>query len=432
MNSITDTKIQMKWYDKTEMVLLACALSSISVSFHITIWCLAALVANTLVKICCGGLRYNREKGFLWIMVAYWGLYLLSMAWTDQTATGWKEVGQLAPLALFALVFLFSDMQYLDTHRIRILFWCMTATMATLFLVRSGVALYRHRDGLFPLDYFFEPDVFDSTHHTYISIYLAAGLAFLYHEVVVAWKNGSKSLRIAICACAALLYCFLICKNSRGGHLLLCLLGGIIVFDQLVWHKKIWRAIVLIVGFTLLGIGTHYVIPNSQARQTVVMVSSEQETLQHHSDNRFLIIGKALRAAKDNLPWGVGAGDRTAVLNGYYSEYEVTHRLSPKDPHNQFADTLMTTGIPGLALLLAMIIWPFGVMLKNRGFKVVQNPDRWVLCAAMILLCPIVTALFESVLERQLGLLFFCLAYCLTAQIITLENKNKFDIHEKS
>lgn len=424
MNSITDTKIQMKWYDKTEMVLLACALSSISVSFHITIWCLAALVANTLVKICCGGLRYNREKGFLWIMVAYWGLYLLSMAWTDQTATGWKEVGQLAPLALFAIVFLFSDMQYLNTRRIRILLWCMTATMAALFLVRSGVALYRHRNELFPLGYFFEPDVFDSTHHTYISIYLAAGLAFLYHEAVVAWKDGSKGLRIAICVCAVLLYCFLICKNSRGGHLLLYLMGGIIVFDQLVWHKKTWRAITLIVVFTLLGIGTHRIIPDSQTRQTVVVVPSEEETLQHHSDNRFLIIGKALRAAKDNLPWGVGAGDRTAVLNGYYTEYEVSHRLSPKDPHNQFADTLMTTGIPGLALLLAILAWPFSIMHKNKWFRTAENPDRWVLCAAMVLLCPIVTALFESVLERQLGLLFFCLAYCLTSQIITFENKN--------
>ena len=413
----------MRWFDKTELVILAGALASAPISFHLTIWCLAALVANIVVKICCGGFRYNKEWRWLWLFVAYWGMYLLSMLWTADVTTGWKELGQLAPLPLFALVFLFSDMRYLSRKHLRMIFWALAISTAALFLVRSGVALYRHRDCLLPLDYFFEPDVFDTTHHTYISIYLAAALAFLYREFVTEWKEGGTGFRILLCCCAALIYCFIICKNSRGGQVLLLMLALIAVFDQLVWHKKPLRAVVLLCGFGLLGFGSLKVVPDGQERKTVVAVAPETETDTHHSDNRFLIIGKALQAAKDNLPWGVGAGDR-AILDTYYTEHEVKHRILPKDPHNQYADTLMTTGIPGLLILLGIVCYPFAVIFRRKLFRVGVDPERWVLCLASVLLCSVVTALFESLLERQLGLLFFSLTYCLTLCVVIGERRN--------
>lgn len=407
----------MRWFDKTELVILGGALASAPLSFHLTIWCLAALMANTVVKICCGGFRYNKEWKWLWLFVAYWGMYLLSMLWTTDVATGWKELGQLAPLPLFALVFLFSDMRYLSKEHLRMIFWALAISAAALFVVRSGVALYRHRDCLLPLDYFFEPDVFDTTHHTYISIYLAAALAFLYREFVTEWKQGELWFRILLCCCTILIYCFIICKNSRGGHVLLLMLAIIAVFDQFFWHKKPLCALAMLCGFGLIGFGSIKVVPEEQERKTVVTMAPEEVSDEHHTDNRFLIIGKALHAAKDNLPWGVGAGDRT-VLYSYYTEHEATHRILPKDPHNQYADTLMTTGIPGLLILLSIIFYPFILIFKGKRFSISVDNDRWVLCIAMVLLCSIITALFESLLERQLGLLFFSLTYCLAFNII--------------
>ncbi len=116
----------------------------------------------------------------------------------------------------------------------------------------------------------------------------------------------------------------------------------------------------------------------------------------------------------DNNAWlqGTGIGSRQEILNRYYKKYNVytgNPRLGDRgylgyNFHNQFVETTVGTGIPGLIILLSIVIYGILCMRRKLFFP---------------LFVYIVTLLFfmtESVLERQAGIMMFCL--------IILANRN--------
>lgn len=118
----------------------------------------------------------------------------------------------------------------------------------------------------------------------------------------------------------------------------------------------------------------------------------------------------AVEILNDEQSWttGVGIGSRQTILNDYYKNYGIylgnpdlgdTGYLN-YNFHNQYLEVLVGTGIPGLILLLLVLINMFANNNKQRLFP---------------LMVYTITVLFfgiESVLERQSGIIFFCLISC--------------------
>ena len=109
---------------------------------------------------------------------------------------------------------------------------------------------------------------------------------------------------------------------------------------------------------------------------------------------------------------GTGINSSQTVLNEHYAKsgvYTGNPDLEDKGYleykfHNQYLETLVSTGIPGLVILLLIILNIF----FNRRYK--------LLFPLPVL---IITTLFfftESVLERQAGIMFFCIT------VLTLTN----------
>jgi O-antigen ligase len=119
------------------------------------------------------------------------------------------------------------------------------------------------------------------------------------------------------------------------------------------------------------------------------------------------LAGKIL---EDKNVWltGTGIGSRQGVLDSYYSDYGIytgNPDLGDKgylgyNFHNQYLEVLVGTGIPGLLLLASIIILIFSVKRGKLLFPF------WVY---VVMICFFIT---ESVLERQAGLVFFCLLWC--------------------
>jgi O-antigen ligase len=108
---------------------------------------------------------------------------------------------------------------------------------------------------------------------------------------------------------------------------------------------------------------------------------------------------------KDAWLQGTGIGSRQEILNSYYKKYNVytgNPRLGDRgylgyNFHNQFAETTVGTGIPGVIILLGILIYVFTSFRRQLFFP---------------LFVYIITVLFfmtESVLERQAGIMMFCL-----------------------
>ena len=98
-------------------------------------------------------------------------------------------------------------------------------------------------------------------------------------------------------------------------------------------------------------------------------------------------------------PWGVGTGDATdeLCLNAIHKNYTnlIGHHFNA---HNQYLQTLLTVGIPGLIILLTYCFYPLYFSIRKK--------DMLYLSFAIIL---IFNLLVESMFEIRAGVQFFAI-----------------------
>ncbi len=100
--------------------------------------------------------------------------------------------------------------------------------------------------------------------------------------------------------------------------------------------------------------------------------------------------------------FGVGLNSRDILANQFNKNgfpYEASIRLNS---HNQFLETQLAFGIPGTLILLWMLLTP--LIRRNTWNQSLIIPFLIIVCISM---------LFESILVRQWGIMFFVLFYCI-------------------
>lgn len=95
---------------------------------------------------------------------------------------------------------------------------------------------------------------------------------------------------------------------------------------------------------------------------------------------------------------------RGMAVEYIYVENAIKHDLNA---HNQYIDTMISIGIIGLLLLVAYFLIPFVIAIKLKVFDVV--------CFAFLVMIAI-NAMFESIFEMQMGIIFFCFFWQLFIQ----------------
>ena len=240
----------------------------------------------------------------------------------------------------------------------------------------------------------------DYMHHSYMAVYLLIGLAFLYTEVdglESGGKHNCKYILIGLCTCILLL--FLLMINARTGILGLLLLLAMCWLHQTFVRKHRRLAIVTLVMAPLLLLVLHWSLPDGFQR----MSATFQEASQGKEDDRIAHIKQVMAVIKENIVFGVGAGDQKAALAPQWG-YTVEEQDRVSNTHNQYLDTWLATGLLGLAALLAMMIVPICYAWRRKNF--------FMFCFICIFA---VSILFESMLERQMGVVFYCVMLLLFA-----------------
>jgi O-antigen ligase len=96
-------------------------------------------------------------------------------------------------------------------------------------------------------------------------------------------------------------------------------------------------------------------------------------------------------------PWGVGSGDANDALKEKYIEKNLLRPLNENlNAHNQYLQTTIATGIPGLILFI--------VAMLSALWAAVLKPDYGYLLFLILFLFCIIT---ESMLESEAGVIFF-------------------------
>lgn len=399
----------------TEYALLIAVAAVLPFSWHISFYLLTLLVINAIISAIVTkrlGIRNLRRLG--WISLVAMGVlplvYLVSLIYTSNMAEGKAEVARKMLLLAYAITFLLFDWSFLSRKHILGILQFMTAALLVRFVIRLGISAHTIASGGMPLSqcvgFFFDP-----MHHGYLSMYILLAISYLAYIALYQENTNKIFLYISTTVSIIALTAYLFILQSRSGLLGLSIVAiGIIllIFLELKRYRLgvfLSCIAVAVVFAALLTPLTHHRLADTLAKVIT----------QDKSDERYIISRASLNVVKANLPWGVGAGDRIDELVDEY------HRIGAEkqywrryNPHNQYVDTLMTTGIVGLLVLLAVFIVPLVdcILSKNHLF-------------AFFLLVIATSALFESILERQMGINFFCFFYCL----FIVENKeyNKID-----
>ena len=380
----------MKRLSTTERLHFAALLftaASMPLDFHVGIWACIILLATSLAKAIAerrlGNHSLNR-RARLWLLapVVYWLVLAASLLWTNDLATGWQLLSLKLSLPAFSVAMLATDTGYLDENRRRYVGYSLLLAQTAVFLYFTGRAILR---GLGVIEAGSE---FDPRHHAYTALYASAALIFVYRELSRRWTSSAPWHRTALVLAAAIQILYIVLVNSRAGMIALVLVAAACTVHTFIMYRDL--RITAIVGVSLaVGIfaATH-LVPSHTNRISASMQNVD-------GDARVKIYHANLTLTMKNPLAGYGAGDYHAMQQHQYGDMNYFKgEQTTYNAHNQYVESLLAAGVPCLLALLAMLVAPLAAQRRPRF-------EAMLLVAVIAL-----NLLFESMLERQMGLLF--------------------------
>jgi len=413
----------MKRLEQIQFGTLLLAVACIAINWRAGLWATLAFAFVSLLRLVVGLFENKgrsailnpaiepRMRWGLWAMVGYWLLLLLSMIYSDDTATGWSLLFIKASILFYPLSFLLTDTRYLTSKHLRIIGYALVAALLLAFFFYVGAAIVKMADGAS-----LESVTglrFDPRHHTYTALYLAVALLFIHYELTTYWSSLPRWRRRALATAFPLLVIYVILVNSRSGMLTLYGVELYIVlhyaFTRRNWLRTLLLAVVL-GGFTA---GMEVALPGHDDRlaTTISDVSSDERIMIYKSD---------LESWMESPLIGYGVGDYRQQMVEAYNDNDFSAGVENEyNAHNQYIETLLSTGLIGLAVLLFWMLWP-----TIQAWRTSRRDVFWLI--AMFTFCFMLGCLFESMLERQMGVLFIgALMAVMTLTVAFTSKENK-------
>lgn len=340
------------------------------------------------------------------LFLPYYSLYAMNAVDPQEAMFG---VEKKLSFVLFPLVFSFVPTFNLNKRFLENGF--LISLFLMLFLCYLG-AFFNYEEHNYDAAYLFSSHFSGLFHHpTYVSVFCALGIFMLFRR----WE-APMTMREHLFSAVGILFLLYthVQLESLSGLLFAVLLMACLV-GYWLFKKQGWT--VLIGVFTLgmlvsyLGI---YFIPSlrSNVLDSVSFVRNYVKDPYAYThlprgeirgnDARLILWTASAEILRDH-PNGVGVGNLPTTMEAKLLEYgQVNLAKEHLNPHNQFFHTAVETGWIGLLWLLGMLI-----SMLWYGWKHKQGILILVVCAFAF------NSLFESMLERQSGIVFWLLWSCL-------------------
>lgn len=367
-----------------------------------------------------------KQNRLLQMFVGFYVLHIVGLLYSENVSAGMFDLEKKLSLLLLPLIIGSSTLLRTDTTlKERIHTWFIVSCFATLIFC-FGHAVYRYLAEIPPVSSvyggFEATQKFKSaneasgiweyityselllplkSHPTYISIYLLLIISILLDKVSTSIESKKKLI--------ILLYLFLIVYftaaifllSSRVAILLYAVVLGIYFFKYL--RKQLsWRLLIAggVACLLALGVIINYV-PVVKHRFTSDIEGIGQS---YQSNNpgtgmmmRMAFWKTALNVVEEHPLFGVGTGDGSHAMNLEYQNNGMA-ALQGYNPHNQYLQTSIMLGLPGIALLILLLIFQFVTAWRKDD----------VIYMTFIAIISI-SFLTESVLQANKGIVFFAL-----------------------
>ena len=445
-------------FQKAELLIMMLLALAIPFYWLAAQYCEVALFVCAVLKfIFDQNFKLNKlQMKLTWAYIVFaltWLIYLIGMIYTENTSEGWNQVSKKLGFLIFPVIFIISDMSYMNKTRLKaignsiilgcILFFMMNLVHAVLDLICNCVTSDRFFDDELMQLYY--------VHHSYLSMYAEIGLMFCFMGI---FETNERKVKIINIIAYIILVIFIILIKSRAG-LLWMVMTFVLQWIWLTFIMKNKKLGYLMGGiFFLAVIGASIAFPRSVSRISTTVTNIKSE---HTSDHRLVQFNGYKSVLEENWLFGVGTGDRTEATQAAYHVYKagIIEKIGPemaskidqitaceyyepteemredmmakavkygRDPeviskylvdylyinyaidktinaHNMIFETLISVGIVGVLLLLAYFVIPLILWIKKRKFDMLYFSFLLMIGFNM---------LFESVFEVQMGIIFFC------------------------
>jgi O-antigen ligase len=414
----------MKWYNTLQFIMLCITFPIVAIDWQLGLWLTVAFGVATVVKIVAEKQIGNPSldtpmRVTLCTVAVFWLCYVVSVLYSQNVDRALTVVSRKAVMLIVPLCILLSDTSYLRRDHLRVMLYGLLVAIGGLFF------------------YNLFTNTFEERNHTYVALYILPTVGFIYSELTQHREVMPLWQKLMLYAAAVMTIVFIIYIDSRAG--ILCLYGVEVLCALHLAQKSGWRKGVLL---ALLSVGLTFTaektLPNHNSRLPIASLASTQavetddgavaDTMTttapaygKYNDARMAINVTAVKTVAGSPVFGYGVGDYDTVLTerfgieGYPSLME-----QQLNAHNQYTETTLAIGIVGLAAMLWWLVMPLCVAWRRKaGFWPV------LVLTFIVMFC----LLFESMLERQMGMQFISLLYALMVLIMVVDQGKTYSGH---
>ena len=375
-----------------------------------------------IIPFIVNGLRKGEFSfAFIWTNLLFVLLYMLYMIYVMNTRH-WDlakfTLESKLSFIIFPLIF-----SFIPRNKIEYNFTLLSFIFSSLFLVvQGGLSSFYCYQSTHYAGCFWTTS-FSSLHHpTYAATYFTISIVLVWYYYL---KNKNKYLLIfSVVITLIFILAIGLCLSFAALLYLLIIIGSLIFYLIHNYFGKRVSFISLILLPLLLycivryepHLRGEYLNAKNYAVEYIenpsLFVKNKKYPMSG-SESR-LVMWTASFNAICKYPFGVGTGNVDEVLHNYLIKMDQSE-LAKKNynPHNQYFQLFLELGILGLIFFISIII----ATLK-LGFK--HNNCLLIIVSGSLLF----NSLFESMLQRRSGIVFYTYVICLLVAYI---QKNKFE-----
>ena len=407
-------KTNNNWYDILQYTAVLLVAAAIPVKWRFGLLASLVLGVTTVVKIVSQRKIGNPNLQPLSVIalcspIIYWAVLVFSLLWSRDLNMGWELVTRKAILLVFPLCFLLSDTSYFSFRKLRGIGYALLVSVCGVFFCFIIAANIAKLQGVGFLSFYNDYISQNHRHHAYSAMYVVVAIFFVYYELYTYWTWLKAWQKIVLLFAVVTLVVDVVLVNSRAG-IVVMLVSVLVCILHLAITKHSWR-LGLGVGSLFLSVlaGATHLIPSYTNRVS--------ETIKdYQEDTRTSIYRCNWHAVCKSPVIGYGIGDAHAAQVKTYKEEKFEAGInSGYNAHNQYLDSMLSAGFFGLLSLFFFLLSSEIVALWNRS-----HFTFWITVLSGIV---IINLLFESMLERQMGLLFIGGLYSVMILLLSTEAK---------
>ena len=357
---------------------------------------------------------FPKNQYFLLFFLLYYVCLVIGLLYTGNLKQGFFELEKRLAFALLPLIFFFSDWLTRTKFRnIIFTFIISTCVAITYCLIYAIIENYLFGYNLFHdirynINYQIQwhehgvylPYIINMT-HVFMGMYIVFAIYGLVYYSVTAKKQSLVFRLLQLCLFFYFFY-FLLLIGAKMAiiNLVLAFLVSLLYWIFHFQGRK-YRIAFILVFFVVGIVLTSVVVRQHRFQELIHYIYHPEDLKEIHPDNsitaRYVILNCSLESIRNNIWWGVGTGDLNDTMNAFYRSkgYDVWADRNYHS-HNQFLDSWLMWGLPGLLVFSSMLLIPLYISIRKKYYFY-----------SLFLILIIMSCMTDSVLSGIHGIMFY-------------------------